>query len=94
MKKSKANPQDKHTPGPWIVEGIDILGGHGESCHIATVALLGVGERHPTIQSNARLIAAAPELLEAAKKTVATWQDHGIVNVILLRAAICKAEGR
>lgn len=108
MNKSKANPQDKHTPGPWIVEGIDILGGHGESCHIATVALLGVGERHPTIQSNARLIAAAPELLAACKNAIQVFdnemhrsEDHESrffngedSGIARLKAAISKAEGR
>jgi len=64
-----------HTPGPWEVsgfpksEGFSILTGKGRC----------VAERYPAavsekegeeMEANARLIAAAPELLEACKKAL------------------------
>jgi hypothetical protein len=90
----------KHTPGPWTVDEIDvgrtahILGGVSNFCAeiVATVALEGQES-----QANARLIAAAPDLLEALRR--ALWcldheqydQDdpyYGAIN-----AAIAKATG-
>ena len=90
--------ETKHTPGPWYaVDGnkhrdfnqIAIrasglrrkTGGDVSVCHV---------ERFN--EANARLIAAAPELLQALK---ACW-DLGIDEhlVPMVRAAIAKAEGK
>ena len=104
----------RHTPGPWKAEGdefyttagrVYIEGPNGwKDQPIANCDWdLGLEEN----EANARLIAAAPEMLEAAKKL----QDctgitpNGMVVVIggrnhdynqamkLLRTAIAKAEG-
>lgn len=66
--------ETKHTPGPWIAERI--MGNyaiHSESGVFKNIALVPVG---PT---DARLIAAAPELLEALKKVAQSleWHAHG-----------------
>lgn len=54
----------KHTPGPWIQNGV-YIGVHKPFRNVARVMRLGVSEIEA--QANARLIAAAPELLEALK---------------------------
>lgn len=57
----------KHTPGPWSVgNGSRVT---GFTVKIATDELL-VGGRGLTSEANARLIAAAPELLEALQRLV------------------------
>lgn len=57
-----------HTPGPWFVfENGHCVGGPGETeAGTAGVALCGMRLRTPEeIAANARLIAAAPEMLAA-----------------------------
>jgi hypothetical protein len=79
-----AHVADKH--GRIIAEcqGCDIPGAHGE---------VGTDEA----KANARLIAAAPEMLEALKAIVVLAKDHGRMNLPqcagMARAAIAKAEG-
>ena len=68
-----------HTPGPWIIEGIEspVYGSNGapvangigigtQSRHVATVY---TGGRNAAVinHANAALISAAPDLLEALK---------------------------
>lgn len=58
----------KHTPGPWVVSRRDPA-----RFQVATVELFGIYSRHPESggaevgepEADARLIAAAPQLLEA-----------------------------
>lgn len=52
--------ETKHTPGPWTVDGKYIIGGSG----IAPVAKVYLPN------TNARLIAAAPELADALDELV------------------------
>jgi len=91
-----------HTPGPWNV---------GTSAQGREVVFLnGLTERHGGLgpsqnwidcntEANARLIAAAPELLavvQELEESAGYWSEYdvplGIVDRI--RAAIAKAEGR
>lgn len=75
-----------HTPGPWGVK-------RGQSClhvvsaddsmHTGCISFSGNGA------ANARLIAAAPELLSALKLMVEHYGDP----LKVARAAIAKAEG-
>lgn len=60
----------QHTPGPWITEttdggNIEITDSRTESVQIATV----------TQRANARLIAAAPDLLAALNASTIALQD-------------------
>lgn len=94
----------KHTPGPWVAEFGDDIVIATPSCEIAVVAYTLAQRGAHT--ANARLIAAAPELLEAVKAMI-EWddreQDHFVdFNVRmdlckrafdLARAAIAKATG-
>ena len=80
----------KHTPGPWLRMGRSIGVGAGE---IATVWELPDGRAI----ANARLIAAAPGLLEACRAMI-EWddreQDHAVdfsARTELCRVAFDKA---
>lgn len=89
----------KHTPGPWEIRDLssdEIPNGDIAICGSgAEISIIkGSDAYHPGWNSereaNARLIAAAPELLTAAK--------HALPGCVgesekLLRAAITKAEG-
>ena len=77
------------TPGPWTVQdglGLEtIIGADGKAV------------TNPHRKCDARLIAAAPELLEACKMAFdnlkpAYSSDHLVIRT--LRAAIAKAEGK
>ena len=100
----------KHTPGPWTIEGTAILGKAGSG--LTPVASIYANDDEPTVGSsedNARLIAAAPELLEAAKqgkvlllqmaalmpkiRSFAKWKAQAADVWPLLEAAIAKAKG-
>lgn len=59
-------PRQLHTPGPWHVEGQYIHGPDGNRF----LAVAGDGEGI----ANARLIAAAPELLAALEDQVNCWE--------------------
>ena len=94
----------KHTPGPWeIEEYLDFGdeywygGNQGFTIH-AGPAVLGSTNKGdiPKAQANARLIAAAPELL-AALKAAKKYTELLIFQVALnaqIDEAIAKAEGR
>ena len=94
----------RHTPGPWTFDR------SGDSRIVADrlcVALVtrGVDDPQPfdlegpTYQANARLIAAAPDLLAAGKALLAwyeradTTQDDVASVIVRLGDAVAKAEG-
>ena len=70
-----------HTPGPWIVDPNDEFaikskeyGGigmvHNEPAEIESLMNMA--------RANAQLIAAAPDLLEAAQATLRLWNKYGL----------------
>jgi hypothetical protein len=94
---------NKPTPGPWMARQMfsgswDIAAEDGDGSTIARTK----------DEANARLIAAAPDLLEACADLVQLWQDWAKDSQSLAqplkrsiemrvedaRAAIAKAEGR
>ena len=88
----------KHTPGPW--EMMPPLGEGNYSVMSSKVNAGGnwyVAEipngSHAEAQANARLIAAAPELLDALRLVLA--HDGALTGAdwTAIRAAIAKAEG-
>ena len=104
----------KHTPGPWYTDAIGRIwrrnpsdlyeygGGVAGDKPVATVwkGWVNEGEVGFPLEANARLIAAAPELLEAAEGIVSRWdsplwkdQPHTGIFIDRLRAAINKAKG-
>jgi len=97
-----------HTPGPWKVSGLDpSVVGPVRILILDTApvpqqqAVARIIERTDQSIANAHLIAAAPELLDAAKAFAENAIETADGNIVfgyraldLLRAAIAKAEGR
>lgn len=101
----------KHTPGPWVYPrlGTQVLtgdswsticvlhSGHGDKFQDHRFAEWKDGRGAEEAGANARLIAAAPELLDALKGMLKLWRDIGgdESNYFLsqTKAAISKAEG-
>jgi len=100
----------KHTPGPWKEERchaaniVDVYDGHiireGDGWRIpnginliCTVAHVGTAQ---ATNANARLIAAAPELLEACKRALVYVKSDPAVYPLIccLEEAIAKATGK
>lgn len=97
----------KHTPGPWKLRRVtryDIrIAPESEPEHvsIAGMAIWGEEDREE-LEANARLIAAAPELLEALKELREALSDSGITtpygsrlmrSFLKANAAIARVEG-
>lgn len=89
----------KHTPGPWIFSPeVPTIRSQKESEFVACILGSGTAED----DANGRLIAAAPEMLEALKAIVKSYEAHedGYARSVLrahFQAAstlIAKAEGR
>lgn len=96
----------KHNPGPWRVDGQahDMAGSaiiHDVNGFPVASTRSWIKEQH---EANARLVAAAPDLLEACKRQVANieqWLETGVPASAdesqqiynALKAAIAKAEG-
>lgn len=83
----------KHTKRPWLFDGECITTESGLAV-IATVERdQGVGQE---AEHNARLLCAAPDLLEACNQVLLASEDGGDMNDIDwngLRAAVAKAAG-
>jgi hypothetical protein len=93
----------KHTPGPWeIVDDIieTVKAPWITVCRICLVGDDGAPPKSESIvEANARVIAAAPELLEACKRMLAhidgvKSDDDLFVCRKLISDAIAKAEGK
>lgn len=80
----------KHTPGPWQVDktyGLIMAGNEIEiaACHAG---------RGADAEANARLIAAAPEMLDALEKIESCLSpDDNDIAAKAVRHAIAKAKG-
>jgi len=85
-----------YTPGPWDIGDLDRNDQRQITAHsslIATCAHECLSLREQIMEANAQLIAAAPELLDALKE-VAHHADDECGFMVLVKAAIAKAEGR
>lgn len=94
-----------HTPGPWQARKaahgpIDIF----DRRNLDVVTVYGGGVESEAREANARLIAAAPDLLEALKDVVIAYRkarvelgyddDGESDSIAIAEEAIAKAEGR
>ena len=70
--KETISEATKHTPGPWVVDGGGSVSSKDYECPVATVSrgMRGNPWVTATRMANARLIAAAPELLEACHDAI------------------------
>jgi hypothetical protein len=97
--------EQKHTPGHWYATSgyvaVKTQNGHRVICGMSRTDscmnyAAGVGSTEDA--SNARLIAAAPDMLAALKNIVVLQADHGRLNLpecaAIARAAIAQAEGK
>lgn len=101
------NKVNQHTPGPWVIDGFNMAAvirctkerGHPEAKHTTGDYEHIARCEGENWKANARLIAAAPELLAAALKAeelLSPFQqfgDLGSESLNLVRAAIAKATG-
>ena len=82
-----------HTPGPWTVTPDSfVMAGSRPSIGVARIIT-----HAQEFVANARLIAAAPDLLEACRAVLLArivCPEDMSAEVELVRAAIAKAEGR
>ena len=93
----------KHTPGPWVFSAIDSTEGFlvvekaRPQSLVATVCKrngCGWACPHEEPWANARLIAAAPDLLEALREMLDAQVCGDCALCDKARAAIAKAEGQ
>jgi len=86
---------NKHTPGPWnrIKGDRNVYSASGTVCK--TPAIIGGGSAAANWEANARLIAAAPDLLEALSEIINDGGKFVMTNEThrKSRAAIAKARG-
>lgn len=90
-----------HTPGPWDCDGTEVYAEHLCVSIAYRTRTCDEGNWMPNeeVEANARLIAAAPELLEAARLANQELIDLGQGSsaspaLRALWSAIAKAEGR
>lgn len=88
---------NKHTPGPWVKVNCSLLGSDKQEVIAANLGLgLGADSGDGVRLANARLIAAAPDLLEALRDLIsAEGLPEGYADrkalIEAARAAIAKA---
>ena len=88
-----------HTPGPWAIEAAPNGYTYIRAEHRAEIALVGSENMladDSSAASNAMLIAAAPDLLEALRDLVEAVEDPEASSLMRLNAArdaIAKATG-
>ncbi len=85
----------QHTPGPWEVDGMAIVGGGQDICYMGELAQWSGGTPNvlPNSDANALLISAAPDLLKALMAIIKS--GHAISQPLRWAAeeAIAKATG-
>lgn len=85
----------EHTPGPWtvVVSGLAVWSISKPPGQNGVIALCdSVARPYAENKANARLIAAAPELLAALEALYEDWNGPLTESVQLARAAIAKAK--
>jgi hypothetical protein len=102
LQRRKGNQMTpKHTPGPWTLEGRNIIGLVDSTyTGIPTTPVIAVITSHyhgeAVAKMDARLIACAPELLEALKTALNLTHPEDAIHaeITMIQQAIAKAEGR
>jgi hypothetical protein len=96
----------KHTPGPWVIDDSNpnlvarlVNGVYEYVCAVEPSSFSNRECNQEQEEADARLIAAAPDLLEALKMAMLDWENMRVVPPAsrphkAARAAIAKAEGK
>ena len=89
--------QATHTPGPWEISKNEA--GELDICEAGAGNMLADLAKCKNAEANARLIAAAPDLLEALREMAEHWppqkpESPAFMAYINAMSAIAKAEGR
>ncbi|AZO45912.1 hypothetical protein EJ076_34935 [Mesorhizobium sp. M7D.F.Ca.US.005.01.1.1] len=84
--------ETKHTEGPWEAHTFLVMGGKGmrdRICHVGTSTSLGPPRAYET-EANARLIAAAPDMLAAlqAFNLKEEWIVSGSADSLTIRVPL------
>jgi hypothetical protein len=84
----------KHTPGPWVInDQVDMLFIEADGAPVASVEVGEGPEEAEGAEADARLIAAAPDLLAELEDVLSAIQDDGEIDADSVRASIAKARG-
>jgi hypothetical protein len=90
-----------HTPGPWVFvqDGLTLVRGvSDDDCHQVVADCASDFMTNAECEANARLIAAAPDMLKALHKMVNAVGSRPTISVdeadAIAKAAIAKAEAR
>ncbi len=92
----------RHTPGPWTIyntDGLKILKNWRVKGSVGyQVCTMNTATTTEEEYANARLIAAAPDLLEACKRALAVLEKEPACQIYsahaqIVRAAIARAKG-
>jgi hypothetical protein len=91
----------KHTPGPWIANTFMVVAPNGQRHHgtygglqVAHTGLVGNNKPAEQAIADAKLIAAAPDLLTALEAAYETFYDKRCELGLQVAAAISKATGK
>jgi hypothetical protein len=87
---------NKHTPGPWqyaFEGGTAAFIMEGDGTTVAKISTTENSTAHRNLPANARLIAAAPDLLEALKFAQSIIGHPDDAGSQMIAAAIAKATG-
>lgn len=96
--------KDKFTPGPWFAESADMFGDHNivtgdQIDRLAVAAVVSNMRPTETVEANAHLIAAAPEML-AILESIArpfpdgcNWEDQARACQVIAEQIVAKARG-
>jgi len=88
-----------HTPAPWVACNVGDYGDYDGRCRVILGDDLRIAVTlgdHDEGEANARLIAAAPDLLEALEATrivLAEHEPHPLPVLAQVLAAIARAKG-
>lgn len=85
-----------HTRGPWYAEKLDASSDHSWAIDSELVEIARLSEwpdHQSEAEANARLIAAAPEMLEALKTLIDGIDHLDIYGADYARQVIAKVEG-
>ena len=106
MENLERSPETTHTPGPWEIHIYEFGTSYSDGSFYVGGPGFCIAQRAPWPEraaesiANARLIAAAPDLLAALKLVESVYRQNVVVQgepssvLDAMQAAIAKAEGR